>query len=137
VLCDNEIMLTIKPGQHGSTYGGNPLAARIAMEALQVIQDERLCENSHRMGQILMNELRKLPHSVVSNVRGKGLLCAIIINSRFDAWEVCLKLKENGLLAKNTHGDIIRFAPPLVINEKQIKDAAQIISNTIKLFENK
>uniref|UniRef100_A0A915DLP6 Ornithine aminotransferase n=1 Tax=Ditylenchus dipsaci TaxID=166011 RepID=A0A915DLP6_9BILA len=134
VLCDDEIMLTIKPGQHGSTYGGNPLACKIAIEALEIVKDEQLCENATKMGKILMQELSKLPKDIVTTVRGKGLLCAIVINSKISAWQVCLKLMENGLLAKNTHGDIIRFAPPLVINEQQIRESAQIISKTIHSF---
>ncbi|KAI1724627.1 aminotransferase class-III domain-containing protein [Ditylenchus destructor] len=134
VLADDEIMLTIKPGQHGSTYGGNPLACKIAVEALEIIQDEKLCENSQKMGKILMGELNKLPKSVVTTVRGKGLLCAIVIDKRINAGEVCQKLMSNGLLAKNTHGDIIRFAPPLVINEAQIREASQIISNVINSY---
>ncbi|CAD5216280.1 unnamed protein product [Bursaphelenchus okinawaensis] len=121
VLCDDEIMLMIKPGQHGSTYGGNPLACKIAIEALNILQEEKLCENAEKMGQLLRDELSKLPKDVVSVVRGKGLLNAIVINKKVDAWQVCLKLKENGLLAKNTHGDIIRFAPPLCINEEQVR----------------
>uniref|UniRef100_A0A914ZP47 Ornithine aminotransferase n=2 Tax=Parascaris univalens TaxID=6257 RepID=A0A914ZP47_PARUN len=134
VLCDDEIMLNIKPGQHGSTYGGNPLACRIATEALKVIVEEKLPENATKMGEILMNELRTLPKNIVSVVRGKGLLCAIVISPKVDAWEVCLRLKDNGLLAKNTHGHIIRFAPPLVINEKEIRESANIIKETIKSF---
>ncbi|CAK5084286.1 unnamed protein product [Meloidogyne enterolobii] len=114
VLADDEIMLTIKPGQHGSTYGGNPLSAKIAIEALKIIKEENLCENASKMGNLLINELNKLPKNVVTSVRGKGLLCAIVINESINAWDVCLKLKENGLLAKNTHKQIIRFAPPLV-----------------------
>uniref|UniRef100_A0A914C225 Ornithine aminotransferase n=1 Tax=Acrobeloides nanus TaxID=290746 RepID=A0A914C225_9BILA len=134
VLADDEIMLTLKPGQHGSTYGGNSLACKIAMEALQVVLDEKLSENSDNMGKLLMNYLKKLPQDIVTTVRGKGLLCAIVINPKIDAWKVCLKLKENGLLAKNTHGDVIRFAPPLVINEKQVKEAAEIIGETVQSF---
>ncbi|KAK0419822.1 hypothetical protein QR680_014344 [Steinernema hermaphroditum] len=134
VLCDDEVMLNIKPGQHGSTYGGNPLGCKLAMEALQVLIDEKLPENALKMGEILMTRLRTLPEDVVSVVRGKGLLCAIVINPKVNAWEVCLKLKENGLLAKNTHGDIIRFAPPLCINEHEINDAADIIIKTVQSF---
>uniref|UniRef100_A0A0N5AIA6 Ornithine aminotransferase n=1 Tax=Syphacia muris TaxID=451379 RepID=A0A0N5AIA6_9BILA len=134
VLCDDEIMMNIKPGQHGSTYGGNPIAARVAVEALKVIIEEKLPENAAAMGEILMSELRTLPKSIVPTVRGVGLLCAIVINPKIDAWKVCLRLKENGLLAKNTHGDIIRFAPPLVINEGQIMESAQIIKDTIQSF---
>lgn len=134
VMADDHIMLTIKPGQHGSTYGGNPLAGKIAVEALKIVQDENLCENACKMGRILVSELKKLPKDVVIDVRGKGLLCAIVVNARLDAWEVCLRLKENGLLAKNTHGDTIRFAPPLVIREAQIREAARIITDTIRSF---
>ncbi|CAL2036074.1 unnamed protein product [Caenorhabditis brenneri] len=134
VLCDDAVMMNIKPGEHGSTYGGNPLAAKVAIAALEILQDEKLVENSAKMGEILMNKLKTLPKDVVSTVRGKGLFCAIVINSKYDAWKVCLKLKENGLLAKNTHGDIIRFAPPLCINKEQVEQAADIIINTITEF---
>uniref|UniRef100_A0A1I7U976 Ornithine aminotransferase n=1 Tax=Caenorhabditis tropicalis TaxID=1561998 RepID=A0A1I7U976_9PELO len=137
VLCDDAVMMNIKPGEHGSTYGGNPLAAKVAIAALQILQDEKLVENSAKMGDLLMNKLKTLPKDVVSVVRGKGLFCAIVINSKYDAWKVCLKLKENGLLAKNTHGDIIRFAPPLCINQKQVEEAADIIIKTITEFAQK
>jgi len=132
VLCDDPIMLLIKPGQHGSTYGGNPLACRVAMEALKVLEEEKLYENSAKMGKLLLSELQKLPKHKVSKVRGKGLFCAIVIDKKYDAWDVCLKLKENGLLAKNTHGDIIRFAPPLVIKEDEVMECAHIIRRTIE-----
>ncbi|KAM7355841.1 ornithine aminotransferase precursor [Cochliomyia hominivorax] len=131
VLCNDEVMLCIKPGEHGSTYGGNPLGCRVAMAALEVLQEEKLAENAEKMGQLLRKELSTLPKDVVSVVRGKGLLNAIVINSKHDAWEVCLKLKENGLLAKPTHGDIIRFAPPLVINEAQMLESVDIIKKSI------
>uniref|UniRef100_A0A6P4F4G7 Ornithine aminotransferase n=1 Tax=Drosophila rhopaloa TaxID=1041015 RepID=A0A6P4F4G7_DRORH len=131
VLSNDNVMLCIKPGEHGSTYGGNPLGCRVAMAALEVLQEEKLAENAFKMGEILRSELSKLPKEVVSVVRGKGLLNAIVINEKYDAWEVCLKLKENGLLAKPTHGDIIRFAPPLVINETQIRESIDIIKKTI------
>ncbi|KAI6188425.1 Ornithine--oxo-acid aminotransferase [Aphelenchoides besseyi] len=131
VLADDEVMLTIKPGQHGSTYGGNPLACRIAMEAVKIIQDENLVENAEKMGKILRRELRRLPEKSVMKVRGKGLLVGIVINPNVNAWEVCLKLKEHGVLAKNTHGDIIRFAPPLTINEDQMREATKIIVETL------
>ncbi|CAB3402475.1 unnamed protein product [Caenorhabditis bovis] len=134
VLCDDNVMMNIKPGQHGSTYGGNPLAAKIAIAALEILQEEKLVENSAQMGEILMNKLRTLPKDVVSTVRGKGLFCAIVINKKYDAWQVCLKLKENGLLAKNTHGDIIRFAPPLCINKQEVEQAADIIIKTVTDF---
>ncbi|PAV88617.1 hypothetical protein WR25_19528 [Diploscapter pachys] len=132
VLCDDQIMMNIKPGQHGSTYGGNPLAAKLAVTALEILQEERLVENSAKMGDLLMAKLRQLPKDIASTVRGKGLFCAIVIDKKFDAWEVCLRLKENGLLAKNTHGDIIRFAPPLCINKQQVEEAADIIVRTIE-----
>ncbi|XP_030079565.1 ornithine aminotransferase, mitochondrial [Drosophila hydei] len=130
-LCNDEVMLCIKPGEHGSTYGGNPLGCRVAIAALEVLQEERLAENAFKMGQLLRTELSKLPKDVVSVVRGKGLLNAIVINAKYDAWEVCLKLRDNGLLAKPTHGDIIRFAPPLVITEAQMLESIDIIKKTI------
>ncbi|KAH8373307.1 hypothetical protein KR009_000390 [Drosophila setifemur] len=131
VLCNDQVMLCIKPGEHGSTYGGNPLGSRVAMAALEVLQEENLAENAFKMGELLRSQLSALPKEVVSVVRGKGLLNAIVINKKYDAWQVCLKLKENGLLAKPTHGDIIRFAPPLVINETQMRESIDIIKNTI------
>ncbi|EDV52395.1 ornithine aminotransferase, mitochondrial [Drosophila erecta] len=131
VLCNDQVMLCIKPGEHGSTYGGNPLGCRVAMAALEVLQEEKLAENAFKMGELLRGELSTLPQDVVSVVRGKGLLNAIVINQKFDAWEVCLKLKQNGLLAKPTHGDIIRFAPPLIINETQMRESIDIIRKTI------
>ncbi|KAH8350416.1 hypothetical protein KR067_012924 [Drosophila pandora] len=131
VLCNDPVMLCIKPGEHGSTYGGNPLGCRVAMAALEVLQEEKLAENAFKMGELLRSELSTLPKDVVSVVRGKGLLNAIVINEKYDAWKVCLKLKENGLLAKPTHGDIIRFAPPLVINESQMRESIEIIKKTI------
>jgi ornithine--oxo-acid transaminase len=137
VLANDDIMLTIQPGEHGSTYGGNPLACRIAMTALQVVKDEKLAENADRLGKILRDELRKIDSDMITLVRGKGLLNAIVIKEKNgkNAWDVCVKLKENGLLAKPTHGDIIRFAPPLVITEEQIMECVSIISKTIKSFE--
>ncbi|KAA0724813.1 Ornithine aminotransferase, mitochondrial [Triplophysa tibetana] len=136
VLCDDEVMLTIKPGEHGSTYGGNPLACQVAIAALEVLEEEKLAENAERMGAILRAELRKLPREIVSVVRGKGLLNAIIIKESkdYDAWRVCLRLRENGLLAKPTHSDIIRFAPPLIIKEDEIRECVDIISRTIMSF---
>ncbi|EYC22344.1 hypothetical protein Y032_0017g3295 [Ancylostoma ceylanicum] len=131
VLCDDHIMMNIKPGQHGSTYGGNPVACRAAIEALKVIEDEGLVENSAAMGKLLMDKLRTLPKEVVPVVRGRGLFCAIIINKKFDAWKVCNRLLKNGLLSKNTHGDIIRFTPPLCINKDQIEESSEIIIKTI------
>ena len=134
VLANDEIMLVIKAGQHGSTYGGNPLACRVAMAALDVIKEENLAENSNKMGQLLITELKKLPEDIVQVVRGKGLFCALCINPKYDALEICLKLKENGLLAKPTHGDKIRLAPPLIINESQIMNSVEIIRKTLEEF---
>jgi ornithine--oxo-acid transaminase len=134
VFADDEIMMTIKPGEHGSTYGGNPLACKVALTAMQVVLDEKLAENAEYLGEILRTELRAIKSDRITLVRGKGLLNAIIIQEKngIDAWDVCIKLKENGLLAKPTHGDIIRFAPPLVINEEQILECASIIKRTIE-----
>lgn len=131
VLADDEIMLTIKPGEHGSTYGGNPLGCRVAMAALDVLEEERLCENAQKLGVHFREEMSKLPSSIVKSVRGKGLLNAIIIQKDFDALDICLRLKENGLLAKPTHGDIIRLAPPLTITKPQLQEACDIISKTL------
>lgn len=137
VLADDEIMLCIKPGQHGSTYGGNPLGCKVAIAAMQVVKDEKLAENSEELGKILRKELRAIKSDLITLVRGKGLFNAIIIKEKNGktAWDVCLKLAENGLLAKPTHGDIIRFAPPLVITKEQILDCARIIRETIENFK--
>jgi len=135
VLADDHIMLNIKPGQHGSTFGGNPLACKIAMEALKIIVDEKLAENSEAMGKILRQSIKKANLKSITGVRGKGLLSAILIHESVDAWQVCLKLRDNGLLAKNTHGHIIRFAPPLTIKEEQVREAASIIVETLRGFE--
>lgn len=136
VLCDDEIMMNIKPGEHGSTYGGNPLACAVAMEALQVLKDENMAENSENMGQLLRAELTKLNSPLIKTIRGKGLLNAIVINHENPevAWNICLELKNNGLLAKPTHGDKIRFAPPLLITKEQIVECVGIISNTLEKF---
>jgi ornithine--oxo-acid transaminase len=141
ILADNHIMLTIKPGQHGSTYGGNPLACAVAMEAMQVLVDENLAENADKMGKLFrarMQQVIEKRPDLVTLVRGKGLLNAIVINDTEEsktAWNICMQLAENGLLAKPTHGNIIRFAPPLVINEKQLNECCDIIENTILNFE--
>lgn len=140
VLADNHIMLCIKPGEHGSTYGGNPLACEVAKEALQVVLDEKLAEKAQALGEIFRNEINKYIETsqIVTLVRGKGLLNAIEVNTTEDsdlAWNICLMLKENGLLAKPTHGNKIRFAPPLVITEEQIRECVAIITNTISAFE--
>lgn len=141
VLADDEIMLTIRPGEHGSTYGGNPLACAVAMEALQVIQDENLAENANRLGEIFRNELQKIidnGSNIITLVRGKGLLNAIEVNADESStlgWDFCMKLRDNGLLAKPTHGNKIRFAPPLVITEEQLYECIEIIAKTAKSFE--
>lgn len=140
VLADDEIMEVIKPGQHGSTFGGNPVAAAVAIAALSVIKDENLAENAEKLGNLfrqLMNDYIR-NSSIVKLVRGKGLLNAIVINDSEDsntAWDICMKLRDNGLLAKPTHGNIIRFAPPLVMNEEQLRECVDIISKTLKEFE--
>ncbi|MCW3089731.1 MAG: ornithine aminotransferase [Ferruginibacter sp.] len=133
VLADNEIMLTIQPGEHGSTYGGNPLACAVATAALKVLKEEQLAENAERMGELLRTELRKLNSPFIELVRGKGLLNAIVIKhaNTEAAWDLCLILKENGLLAKPTHGDKIRFAPPLAITAEQIMESVEIISKSL------
>ena len=136
VLADNDIMEVIKPGQHGSTFGGNPLAARIAITALEVVRDEDLAANAEKLGEIFRKELRKIKSDMIELVRGKGLLNAIVIRPKNgkEAWDVCLKMAENGLLAKPTHGHIIRFAPPLVITEEQVHEAVDIIRRSILSF---
>lgn len=135
VLANDPVMLAIKPGEHGSTYGGNPLAARVAIESLRVIKDEKLPERADKMGQLLRDELRRrLPLELVPIVRGKGLLNAIVVDKKYDAWELCLKLRDNGLLAKPTHEDKIRLAPPLTITEEQIVESAGIIEKTVLSF---
>lgn len=137
VLADDEIMLTIKPGEHGSTYGGNPLAAAVAIASLQVLKEEKMMENAEAMGELLRSELKKLNSPFISIVRGKGLLNAIVIkhSNPEAAWDLCLTLKENGLLAKPTHGDKIRFAPPLLITKEQILECVEIIKNSLKILE--
>ena len=138
VLADDEIMLTIKPGEHGSTFGGNPLAARVAVEALKVVVEENLAENAQKMGEIFRSEMKKLQQKtdIIETVRGKGLLNAVVIRPKNGktAWDVCLKMAENGVLAKPTHDHIIRFAPPLVINEEELADAIKRISEAILAF---
>merc|ERR1712110_702370 len=131
VLANDEVMLTIKPGEHGSTYGGNPLACKVSIAALGVLKDEGLAERSERMGTLLRGELATLPSSIVKQVRGKGLLNAIVIGPEFSATEVCYRLRDRGLLAKPTHGDIIRFAPPLVISESELMECVSIIKETM------
>jgi ornithine--oxo-acid transaminase len=134
ILADDTIMMQIKPGEHGSTYGGNPLACAVAMKALEVLKSDKMAENAAAMGALLRSELEKLQSPLIKLVRGKGLLNAIVINHPDPevSWELCLHLKDLGLLAKPTHGDKIRFAPPLVINEAQIKEAVGIIAEALK-----
>jgi len=136
VLANDEIMMCIRPGEHGSTFGGNPLANKVAIAALEVIKEEKLAENAAYLGKILRFKLREIDSDMIHLVRGKGLLNAIVIKPKngFEAWDVCLRLRDNGLLAKPTHGDIIRFAPPLVITEKQLIDCIDIIKKTIFSF---
>jgi len=139
VLASNEVMLTIKPGEHGSTYGGNPLACAVAMEALKVIKEERLAENAEKLGLLFRNELEKLKmeSNIISDVRGKGLFNAIVIKEKNGktAWDICLKFAEHGLLAKPTHGDIIRFAPPLVITKDQLMECVAVIREVVLSFD--
>ncbi|MGL4581945.1 MAG: ornithine--oxo-acid transaminase [Flavobacterium sp.] len=140
VLANDEVMNVIKPGQHGSTFGGNPTAAAVAIAALDVVLDEKLADNAEKLGQLFRVELNKYiaNSNICTLVRGKGLLNAIIINDTEEsdtAWNICLKLRDNGLLAKPTHGNIIRFAPPLVMNEEQLLDCVRIIIETLKEFE--
>ncbi|MDB5226772.1 MAG: oat [Bacteroidota bacterium] len=143
VLANDDIMLVIKPGEHGSTFGGNPLACRVAIASLQVIVEEKLAENAAKMGEVFRNELNKNKMPIMELVRGKGLLNAIVIKTHESgehnwntpgelAWNICLKMRDNGLLAKPTHGNIIRFAPPLIINEAQIKEAVNIIKTSVE-----
>ena len=139
VLTSDEVMLCIKPGQHGSTYGGNPLACKVSIAALTVLKEEKLAENSERLGKILLNELKKIQAEnpeLIKLVRGKGLFCAMVIKERNgkNAWDVCIEMMKNRLLAKPTHGDIIRFAPPLVITEEQLMECISIIRKVVKQF---
>lgn len=139
VLADDEVMMVIKPGEHGSTFGGNPIAGEVAMAALEVVEDERLAQNARKLGQLFRDEMNKLIEEtdLVTLVRGRGLLNAIVINDTPDsktAWNICVALKDNGLLAKPTHGNIIRFAPPLVMTEEQLMECVAIIRKTILSF---
>jgi len=140
VLANDNIMNVIKPGQHGSTFGGNPIAAAVAVAALEVVREERLAENAERLGKIFRSELQKYieTSNIATLVRGKGLLNAVVINDTEEsdtAWNICMALRDNGLLAKPTHGNIIRFAPPLVMNEEQLLDCVSIIIKTLQQFE--
>jgi len=137
VLANDDIMLCIKPGEHGSTFGGNPIACKVAMTALEVIKDEKLEENAERLGKIFRDEFESIDSDMIELVRGKGLLNAVVIKNKEGktAWDVCVAMKENGVLAKPTHGNIIRFAPPLVITEEQLRDAMNKIKEVFKKFE--
>tara|TARA_B100002052_G_scaffold88663_1_gene81556 strand:- start:19889 stop:21193 length:1305 start_codon:yes stop_codon:yes gene_type:complete len=136
VLANDDVMLCIKPGEHGSTFGGNPLACKVAIAALEVIKEENLSDNAERLGNIFRKELKNINSEMITIVRGKGLLNAVVIKAKDgkNAWDVCLSLRDNGLLAKPTHGDIIRFAPPLTINEDQLMESIKIIRKTILSF---
>ncbi|MFM2146655.1 MAG: ornithine--oxo-acid transaminase, partial [Bacteroidota bacterium] len=138
VLADDEIMMTIKPGEHGSTYGGNPLACHIATTALKVLLEENMAENADKMGTLLRDELTALQSPYIKTIRGKGLLNAIVIDHADPeaAWKLCLEMKERGLLAKPTHGDKVRLAPPLTITEEEIREAVRIISESLDVLNN-
>jgi len=137
VLADDSVMMVIKPGEHGSTFGGNPIACKVAIAALTVVKEEKLVENAYAMGVVFREELKKINSPMVELVRGKGLLNAAVIKpmNGKTAWDVCLKMRDNGLLAKPTHDHIIRFAPPLIINEQQVHEAVEIIGRSLKSFE--
>jgi ornithine--oxo-acid transaminase len=137
VLANDEIMLTIKPGEHGSTFGGNPLACKVAIAALEVIKNENLAENAERLGEIFRKEMKSIKSDMIELVRGKGLLNAVVIKPKNgkEAWDVCLAMKEKGVIAKPTHGHIIRFAPPLIITETQLMEAISLIKEAFKDFE--
>lgn len=137
VLADDDIMLCIKPGEHGSTYGGNPIAAKVSIAALEVVRDEHLAENAEALGKVFREKLKQIHSDMVEEVRGKGLLNAVVIKPKNGktAWDVCLKLRDKGLLAKPTHLHIIRFAPPLIINKMELLEAIGIIENTLAEFE--
>ncbi|MFP4489355.1 MAG: ornithine--oxo-acid transaminase [Bacteroidales bacterium] len=137
VLANDDIMLVIKPGEHGSTFGGNPVAAKVAVAALEVVRKEKLAERAEHLGKIFREEFRSIDSDMIALVRGKGLLNAVVIRPKGNktAWDVCVAMKDNGVLAKPTHGDIIRFAPPLIISEDQLREAMNLIKDTFKQFE--
>jgi len=136
VLCNNEIMMTIKPGEHGSTYGGNPLACAVAIAALNVLKDEKMAENAQAMGKLFRSALHKIESPFIKTIRGKGLLNAIVIEhkNKDAAWDLCMEMKQNGLLAKPTHGDKIRFAPPLLITLEEVANAVNIIHESLHIL---
>jgi ornithine--oxo-acid transaminase len=137
VLADDDIMLCIKPGEHGSTFGGNPVAAKVAVAALEVVKEEKLAEKAQYLGEIFREEMRNIDSPMIELVRGKGLLNAVIIKptNGKEAWDVCVEMAKNGVLAKPTHGDIIRFAPPLVITEEELREALAFIKKSILAFD--
>lgn len=139
VLARDEIMLTIRPGEHGSTYGGNPLGARVAMAALSVLRDEKLDENSLKLGEIFRQQIAAIKSPIINTCRGRGLMNAIVFNEpeskSWSSWDLCLALRDEGLLSKPTHGNILRFTPPLIINEEQLKEATSIIEKVVRKFE--
>jgi len=137
VLANDDVMLTIQPGEHGSTFGGNPVASKVAMAALEVVREEKLADNAERLGKIFRDEFKSIKSEMIETVRGKGLLNAVVIKNKEGktAWDVCVAMKENGVLAKPTHGNIIRFAPPLIITEEQLREAMDKIKETFKDFE--
>lgn len=134
VVANHDIMGVFTPGTHGSTFGGNPLACAVGREAIRVLEDEKLAENAERLGAIFRDEMRKIPCKKIDHVRGKGLLNAVVFKDGFEAWDVCVALKNKGLLAKQTHGNIIRFAPPLVISEKELRQAIAIVHEVFMTF---
>jgi ornithine--oxo-acid transaminase len=137
ILANDDVMLTIKPGEHGSTFGGNPLASVVATESLQVLIDEKMAENAEEMGMLFREGIHQINSSYIKTVRGKGLMNAIVVDhpNKDAAWKLCERFKENGLLAKPTHGDKIRFAPPLVINKTQMQEALSIIEGSLAVLD--
>ncbi|HON89637.1 MAG TPA: aminotransferase class III-fold pyridoxal phosphate-dependent enzyme, partial [Spirochaetales bacterium] len=135
IVADHKVMDVFTPGTHGSTFGGNPLASAVAIAALEVLEEEKLDENAERLGKIFREEVSKIPCKKVVEVRGKGLLNAVVFEKGFEAWNVCVALKDAGLLAKQTHGNIIRFAPPLVITEKELREAIAIIAKVFSTIK--
>jgi ornithine--oxo-acid transaminase len=134
IVADHSVMKVFTPGTHGSTFGGNPLASAVAMAALDVMTEEKLEDNAEKMGKIFRDEISKIKCSKMAKVRGKGLLNAVVFEKGFEAWDVCMALRDAGLLAKQTHGNIIRFAPPLVITEGELKEAVAIIKSVLERY---
>ncbi|MBP7264500.1 MAG: aminotransferase class III-fold pyridoxal phosphate-dependent enzyme, partial [Spirochaetia bacterium] len=134
IVADHKVMDVFTPGTHGSTFGGNPLASAVAIAAMDVLEDEKLDEHAEKLGKIFRDEVAKIPCKNMVKVRGKGLLNAVLFKDGFEAWNVCLALRDAGLLAKQTHGNIIRFAPPLVITEAELRQAIGIISKVLSAY---